>query len=228
VSELNKTRKIFIVDDHPVVRQGLNQLIAHDPDLVVCGEADNTSAALQAIALEVPDILILDLSLHDEDGFGLIDTIRRDYPGIMVLVLTLHDETFHAERALRAGAFGYLTKQEASEKVLAAIRSLLSGQMYVSERISPGLVERLLGGATLQSDSIMDRLSDRECQVFEMIGHGKSVQEIADELDLSVKTIETYRGQILKKLFLKNSLELTRYAVRWVVNKKTPSTFTDF
>ena len=217
MSDLKEQKKIFIIDDHPIVRQGLTQLIAQEPDLVVCGEAARTADALVGLARETPDVVILDLSLNEEDGLGLIKTIRGDYPGITVLVLTMHDETFYAERALRAGALGYLTKQEASANVLAAIRSLLGGEMYVSDHISPRLVKRLLDGATPNDDPLMDRLSNRERQVFESIGLGNSMQDIADELDLSVKTVETYRGHILEKLYLRNSRELVQYAVRWVL-----------
>ena len=222
MSDLKEQKKIFIIDDHPIVRQGLTQLIAQEPDLVVCGEAARTADALVGLARETPDVVILDLSLNEEDGLGLIKTIRGDYPGITVLVLTMHDETFYAERALRAGALGYLTKQEASANVLAAIRSLLGGDMYVSDHISPRLVKRLLDGATLNDDPLMDRLSNRERQVFESIGLGNSMQDIADELDLSVKTVETYRGHILEKLYLRNSRELVQYVVRWVLKRRSP------
>ena len=222
MSDLKEQKKIFIIDDHPIVRQGLTQLIAQEPDLVVCGEAARTADALVGLARETPDVVILDLSLNEEDGLGLIKTIRGDYPGITVLVLTMHDETFYAERALRAGALGYLTKQEASANVLAAIRSLLGGEMYVSDHISPRLVKRLLDGATPNDDPLMDRLSNRERQVFESIGLGNSMQDIADELDLSVKTVETYRGHILEKLYLRNSRELVQYVVRWVLKRRSP------
>ena len=222
MSDLKEQKKIFIIDDHPIVRQGLTQLIAQEPDLVVCGEAARTADALVGLARETPDVVILDLSLNEEDGLGLIKTIRGDYPGITVLVLTMHDETFYAERALRAGALGYLTKQEASANVLAAIRSLLGGDMYVSDHISPRLVKRLLDGATPNDDPLMDRLSNRERQVFESIGLGNSMQDIADELDLSVKTVETYRGHILEKLYLRNSRELVQYVVRWVLKRRSP------
>ena len=221
MSDPEKQKKIFIIDDHPIVRQGLTQLIAQETDLVVCGEAARIADALVGLARENPDVVILDLSLDEEDGLGLIKTIRGDFPGITVLVLTMHDETFYAERALRAGALGYLTKQEASANVLTAIRSLLGGEMYVSDHISPKLVERLLDGSVRNGDPLMAGLSHRERQVFESIGQGKSVQEIADELDLSVKTVETYRGHILEKLYLRNSRELVQYAVRWVLKRKS-------
>jgi DNA-binding NarL/FixJ family response regulator len=182
---------------------------------------------LAGLARETPDVVILDLSLNEEDGLGLIKTIRDDYPGITVLVLTMHDETFYAEQALRAGALGYLTKQEASANVLTAIRSLLGGEMYVSDVISPRLVKRLLGGPTMNNDPLMDRLSDRERQVFESIGLGLTMQDIAVELDLSSKTVETYRGHILEKLYLRNSRELTQYAVRWALKRKSPPSTLD-
>ena len=214
------TKKVFVIDDHPVVRQGLKQLIGQEPDLMVCGEADDPTEALTGLAATHPDLVVLDLSLSNGDGIRFIETIRQEFPETVVLVLTMHDETFFAERALRAGAAGFLTKQEASENVLAAIRTLLGGDMYVSDRISPRLVKRLLDGGSLVDDSLLTQLSKREHQVFGMIGRGRTVSEIALELDLSAKTIETYRGHIKEKLYLKDSLELTRYAVRWSLRRK--------
>lgn len=215
------TKKVFVIDDHPVVRQGLIQLIDQEADLVVCGESDDPTDALALLAATQPDLLILDLSLSNGDGIKFIKTIRHDHPDIAVLVLTMHEETFFAERALRAGAAGFLTKQEASENVLAAIRTLLAGDMYVSDRISPRLVKRLLDGGSLRDAPPQSKLSDRERQVFKMIGRGRTVPEIADELELSTKTIETYRGHIKEKLYLRDSMELTQYAVRWSLRRES-------
>ena len=218
VSDLKK--KVFVLDDHPIVRQGLAELISQEPDLAISGDSDDPRAALEAFGREVPDIVVVDLSLDDSDGLDFIRTVRKDYPGVAVLVLTMHDESFFAERALRAGASGYLTKQEASEKVLIAIRSLLGGDIFVSDRISPKLVERLLNGGALNDDPLMGRLSNREQEVFRRIGRGQSIQEISRDLDLSAKTVETYRGHIKEKLFLKDSRELTQYATRWVLSRE--------
>jgi DNA-binding NarL/FixJ family response regulator len=215
------TKKVFVIDDHPVVRQGLIQLIGQEPDLVICGEADDPTEALAGLAATHPDLVILDLSLSNGDGIKFIQTIRQEYPDTAVLVLTMHDETFFAERALRAGAAGYLTKQEASENVLTAIRTLLGGDMYVSDRISPRLVKRLLDGGSLRDGPLLTHLSEREQQVFKMIGRGRTVTEIASELALSTKTIETYRGHIKEKLYLRDSRELTQYAVRWSLRRES-------
>jgi DNA-binding NarL/FixJ family response regulator len=215
-----EAKKIFLIDDHPVVRQGLKQLIGQEPDMTVCGEAEDPNEALEGLAETRPDLVILDLSMNNGDGIGFIKSIRQKYPDMAVLVLTMHDETFFAERALRAGASGFLTKQEASDKVLAAVRTLLAGDMYVSNRISPRLVKRLLEGGSLRDDPLMSHLSARERQVFVMIGRGRTVSEIADELKLSTKTIETYRGNIREKLYLRDSRELTQYAVRWSLRRE--------
>jgi len=221
MSQTSTKKRILVVDDHPIVRQGLSQLIAQEPDLVICGEAESSTQALRDLTEKQPHIVILDLSLGQDDGFELIKTIRRDYPGVFVLVLTMHDETYFAERALRAGATGYVTKQEAGESVLFAIRSLLEGAMYVSDQISPKLIKRLRERRTLHDDPLMGRLSNRERQVFTRIGRGDTVQEIAQALGLGVKTVETYRAKIREKLDLRDSMELKRYAVRWILSRES-------
>ena len=216
-------KKIFVVDDHPIVRHGLFELIRQEPDLVVSGESHDSVSALDAFELDCPDIVIIDFSLSLTDDMDFIKTLRSRYPGVAVLVLTMHDEAFFAELALRGGAMGYLTKQEASENVLTAIRSLLDGELYVSDRISPKLVKRLIGGGSLRGEILPGRLSVRERQVFLGIGDGKTVQEIARGLGLSVKTVETYCEHIKEKLGLDDSRELTRYAIRWILDRLPPS-----
>lgn len=210
--------KVFLVDDHPIVRRGLTQVIDPTEDLTVCGEAENAASALRGIAQAGPDIVVVDLALESGDGLELIKSIRSQFGSLPILVLTMHDEPFYAERALKAGAQGFLTKQEASEEVVDAIYRILRGETYVSERVSPDLLKRLLTGADDEEDSFVARLSDRELQVFTLIGEGHSTQEIADELHLSVKTIETYRAHIKRKLELEDSRKLVQYAIRWVIS----------
>ena len=212
-------KKIYLVDDHPLVRQGLTQLILEEPDLSVCGDTADSPSALREISQERPDVVIVDLSLKDGDGIELIKSIRTQFPDLAILVLTMHEESFYAERALRAGAQGYLTKQEASENVVQAIRQLLAGDIYVSERLSPKLLKRLIRGTVGDSEPLIARLSDRELQVFILIGDGRSTQQVAEKLHLSVKTIETYRANIKDKLRLKDARDLVQYATRWVLRQ---------
>ena len=209
--------RVLLVDDHPIVRQGLARLISQEADLEVCGEAGDVPAALQAVGDLSPDIVVADLSLKEGSGIDLIKTLRSQSSDIPILVLTMHEESFYAERALRAGARGYLTKQEASEKILTAIRQVVLGEIYVSDRLSPKLLQRLITGAPNTDDPLVSRLSDRELQVFLLIGEGRGTQEIATQLHLSVKTIETYRAHLKEKLDLRDARELVQYAIRWVV-----------
>jgi DNA-binding NarL/FixJ family response regulator len=210
--------KVFLVDDHPIVRQGLARLLSAESDLEVCGEAEDEPTALQALHEAKPDILVVDLSLKKGSGIDLIKSVRVQFPELPVLVLTMHEESFYAERALRAGARGYLSKQEASEKILTAIRSIIKGEIYVSDRLSPKLLRRLITGSPDDDEPLISRLSDRELQVFLLIGQGRGTQEIADDLNLSVKTIETYRAHLKVKLGLKDARELVQYAIRWVLS----------
>lgn len=212
---MTETARIFIVDDHPIVRQGLTQLISQEPDLLVCGEAEGAPAALQAITKLRPDVVIVDISLKEGDGIDLIKSICARHDEIRILVLSMHEEMFIVERALRAGASGYLPKQEASDKVLTAIRGILAGDLYVSESLSPKLMARLLAGKAARGEDAVTRLSDRELQVFQRIGEGMGTQQIAGAMNLSVKTIETYREHIKEKLGLKDARQLMQYAIRW-------------
>jgi len=214
---MTKPTRVLLVDDHPIVRQGLARLISQEEDLDVCGEAGDVPGAIQAVNDLHPDIVVADLSLNEGSGIDLIKTLRTQSPEIPILVLTMHEESFYAERALRAGARGYLTKQEASEKILTAVRQVVRGELYVSDRLSPKLLQRLITGAPDSDDPLVSRLSDRELQVFLLIGEGRGTQEIADQLNLSVKTIETYRAHLKEKLDLKDARELVQYAIRWVV-----------
>jgi DNA-binding NarL/FixJ family response regulator len=205
-----------VVDDHPIVRQGLSQLINQEPDLMVCGQAEDARTALDAIDPSQPDILIVDVSLDGPDGIELLKTIRANDSRLPVLILSMHDESLYAERALRAGANGYIMKQEATERVLVAIRQILGGEVYVSERMAKKMVQQFIGGSGISRRSIIDELTDRELEVFRLIGQGHGTRQIAEELHLSVKTVESYYAHIKEKLFLKNARELVQHAVQWV------------
>ena len=209
-------RKILIVDDHPIVRDGLIRLIHEEQSLTVCGQAEDAHQALKAISESRPDMAIVDITLKNSDGIDLMKSIRSQYPKLPVLILSMHDETLYAERALRAGAMGYIMKQEASEKLMEAVHEILSGQIYCSDNISRRVMRKFARGKADIKDSPIDSLSDRELQVFRLIGCGYRTSEIAKKLYLSVKTIETYRTHIKEKLNLANSAELLRYAILWV------------
>jgi DNA-binding NarL/FixJ family response regulator len=211
--------RIFIVDDHPIVRRGLAQLINQEEDLVICGEADNAETALEALKKVKPDLAIVDISLRGIDGFELTKLIRARFDSIPVLVVSMHDESLFAERALRVGARGYIMKQEAIEKMMEAIRKVLRGELYVSERVSANIVKRFVDGKAEGVSSPEELLSDREMEVFQLIGQGFGTRQIADQLHVSVKTVETYRANIKEKLNLKNAAELMKHAVHWTESR---------
>lgn len=212
-----KTR-VFVVDDHPIVRQGLSQLINREPDLTVCGEAEDARTALDRIAPSEADILIVDVSLEGPDGIELLKTIRSRDSKLPVLMLSMHDESLYAERALRAGANGYIMKQEATEKVLVAIRRILQGDVYLSDRLTTTMLQQYVRGGAATKSSPLLNLTDRELEVFRLIGEGHGTRQIADELHLSVKTIESYQAHIKEKLALRNARELVQHAIEWTVN----------
>lgn len=217
-------RKVFIVDDHPIVREGLAQMIRREPDLTVCGEAEDAHTALQMIYAVKPDILIVDISLHGPDGLDLLKSMRAEDPTLPVLILSMHDESIYAERSLRAGANGYIMKQEATENVLVALRRILNREIYVSPQIANKMLRRFVSaGAAHGKHSSMDELSDRELEVLRLMGQGHSTRQIADALHLSVKTVETYQAHLKEKLALKNSRELVQYAIEWTMNAKVTS-----
>jgi DNA-binding NarL/FixJ family response regulator len=217
VNQPNKTR-VFVVDDHPIVRQGLSQLINREPDLMVCGEAEDARTALDAIAPSKPDILIVDVSLDGPDGIELLKTVRSRDARLPVLMLSMHDESLYAERALRAGANGYIMKQEATERVLIAIRQIVGGEVYVSDRMAQKMMHQFIGRPGGAKRSTMDELTDRELEVFRLIGQGHGTRQIAEELHLSIKTVESYYAHIKDKLSLKNARELVQHAVQWVTS----------
>jgi DNA-binding NarL/FixJ family response regulator len=216
-------RKVFIVDDHPIIREGLAQMINREPDLAVCGDAQEMHEALQAIEVQKPDILIVDISLNGPDGLDLLKNIRTKDPSLPVLVLSMHDESIYAERALRAGANGYIMKQEATERVLIALRRILNREIYVSDRVADKMLRRFVGGgrSSVVKRSPLDALSDRELEVLHLIGEGHGTRQIAQELHLSIKTVESYQSHLKEKLSLKNSRELMQYAIQSALWEKT-------
>jgi DNA-binding NarL/FixJ family response regulator len=215
----NAKTRIFIVDDHPVVREGLSLMMNREPDLAVCGEAEEASSALQSISTLKPDFLIVDISLNGPDGLDLLKAVRVRFPNLPVLILSMHDESIYAERALRAGANGYIMKQEATDRVLVAIRQILSHKVYVSDRIANQMLQQYINGSGAEKRSPVADLSDRELEVFRLIGEGHSTRMIAEALHLSVKTVESYQAHIKEKLALKNGRELVQRAIQWNVGE---------
>jgi len=207
-------RRIWIVDDHPIVRQGLAQLIDGEADLIVCGQSEDAYGSLAAIRQARPDLVLLDVSIKDGDGLELLKELKSFDPSMPVLMLSMHDEALYTERALRAGARGYIMKQEAPQTLLTAVRKVLSGQVYVSDKMGVVLLQRMVGGKKGTGELPMDRLTDRELEVFRMIGAGLSVKAIADKLCLSAKTVEAHREHIKEKLNMKSSAELLRFAIQ--------------
>jgi DNA-binding NarL/FixJ family response regulator len=215
----SKTR-LLILDDHPMMREGLAQLINNEPDLTVCGQAGTGVEGLEMVANLKPDLLLADISLPDKSGIEVIKDSLALHPEVPVLVISMHDETLYAERILRAGARGYIMKQEGGLKLMAAIRQVLTGKIYVSEKISAKILESFSTRAEPAARRPMENLSDREFEVLQLLGQGKGTSEIAKQLHLSAKTVEAHRANIKRKLELKTGPELVRYAVRWVETQK--------
>jgi len=211
-----KKVKILIVEDHEIFRLGIKELINHEPDLAVCAEAEDVDTARALINAFQPDMVIIDITLKKSNGMDLIKEINSYHKTMKMLVLSMHDELLYAERSLQAGAQGYIMKQETSKSIVKAIRHILQGNIYVSDNIMSNLLNRVRTGQDTFEKSPVENLSDRELEVLRMIGQGRSTGEIADEMNLSVRTISTYRERIKEKLQLKNSAELVRYAVHWV------------
>ncbi len=209
-------KRILLVDDHAVVRYGIAQLINQQSDLMVCGEEENAGNALSAIAKLKPDLVIADISLKDSSGLELMRNIKAQHAGLPVLVVSTHDEAIYAEIAFRAGALGYLMKGDALDKVVSAIRRVLGGNVYVSDALAARMLQHQVRGQKDIQQSPVEGLSDREMEVFQLIGQWKKTKEIAQELHLSIKTIEYYREQIKQKLDLKSAVDLTQYATSWV------------
>ena len=207
-------QKVFIVDDHPMVREGLKSLI-NQADLRVCGEAENANDALKGILDTKPDAVIVDLSLKEGSGLDLIKHIKSRAPDAAVIVVSMHDERHYAERTIRAGARGYIMKGESSSKVVGALRDVLDGKLYLSPEMRAMFVERFVGGAPANTASPVDALSNRELEVFRLLGQGYETRRIAEMLELNIKTVQTFCAKIKEKLQLGNASELLREAVRW-------------
>jgi DNA-binding NarL/FixJ family response regulator len=207
--------KIFLVDDHPLVREWLANLINQQEDLGVCGEASEGSAALELVGTAKPDIVIVDISLEGGSGIELIKNIKALHAGVLMLVLSMHDETLYAERALRAGARGYIMKREATKKILQGIRSVLAGKLFISEQMNAMMAEKFVEGKPRGTSSPIEELSDRELEVFQLMGRGLTTRQIADKLHVSFKTIQAFHARIKDKLNLSNATELLREAIRW-------------
>jgi DNA-binding NarL/FixJ family response regulator len=216
----SRRNKIFLIDDHPIVRQGLALLINREVDLEVCGDAEGAPSALTALETTQPDLVIVDISLNGPDGLDLLKTIRLKDPHVPVLVLSMHDEATYAERSLRAGANGYIMKQEATDKVLIAIRRILGGEVYLSERLTNKMLQQIVRGTDPVKQSPMSQLSDRELEIYRLIGSGHATRQIADELHISVKTVESYQAHIKVKLSLRSARELVQHAIEWTVAEK--------
>ena len=214
-------KRILIVDDHPMMRQGLAQLIGAEPDLAVCGEAENASLALETVSALKPDLVLADISLPGKNGLELIKDFQALQPGLPILVISMHDESLYAERVLRAGGRGYIMKQEGGKKLMLAIRQVLSGKIYVSEKISADILETFSGHRAGTEGSPVEKLTDREFEVFQAVGQGQGTRDIAEKLHLSIKTVEAHRANIKTKLRLKSAVELVRYAVRWAESQGT-------
>jgi DNA-binding NarL/FixJ family response regulator len=216
---VRKRAKVLIVDDHPVVRYGLLQMLANEPDFEICGEAASAQEALALVDQCNPDVAVVDISLKGTNGIELIKQIHAMRPEARILVSSMHDEKLFAERALRAGANGYINKQVAVTEMVSAIRRVLSGKVYLSPSMTERMVERAARIDSDASRSVIQRLSDRELEVFSLLGDGLSTREVAQRLNLSVKTIETHRAQIKRKLGLRNSTELIQRAVEWTLRQ---------
>jgi len=208
-------RSVFIVDDHSLVREGLTNLINGQNDLIVCGEAKDSADAIDGIAKARPDVAVIDISLANESGLELIKHLVRQFPQVAVVVLSMHDEALYAERALRAGARGYVMKHETSKSVLASIRRVLAGGVYVSERIVNRMALRLTSSRRSIASSPVERLSDRELEIFQLLGQGRRPSEIAGDLKLSLKTVQAYCARAKEKLGVTSLTELLRAAIRW-------------
>jgi DNA-binding NarL/FixJ family response regulator len=207
--------RIFIVDDHPMTRAGLTHLINHQPETLVCGEAENAAEALDRMAVSRPDLMLIDITLPGKSGLELIKDVRAIRPDLAILVISMHDESLYADRVLRAGARGYITKHEGGDKLISAIRHVLSGKIYVSESMSAHILEIFSGGQPVTNRSSIQNLSDREFEVFQALGEGLSSHEIAKKLHLSAKTVDAHRANIKTKLKINTTAELISFAARW-------------
>lgn len=222
VQPIHSKSRFMVVDDHPLLRDGLMKLLSAQDDLESCGEADNVADAKRLVAAQKPALMLLDLRLKSGDSLDLIKTLKVESPEVKILVISQHDEMLFAERALRAGASGYVMKENATDEILAAVRCVLKGELYFSHRVGEAAVRRSLSVKPEASRTGIEQLSDRELQVFQLIGASFSTREIAAQFNLSVKTIETHRENIKQKLNLRNAGELSRCAQNWAAENLMP------
>ena len=213
-------KRILIVDDHPITRYGLTQLINHEPDLLVCGDAESAQQALTAIKIAQPDLVLADITMPGRSGLEFVKDMQAQYPHVPVLVMSMHDESIYAERVLRAGGRGYIMKNEGGEKLLEAVRHVLQGQVYVSKNMAASLLDVLTRPHSRANEATPGALSDREFEVFQLIGQGLAVRQIGRRLNLSVKTVGTHRLHIRQKLNLRTGPELIQHAVRWAATQQ--------
>jgi DNA-binding NarL/FixJ family response regulator len=211
----DRQRKIFLIDDHPLVRLWLGQLIEEHGDLVICGEADNVRDALQRIRMTQPDLAIVDISLPGGSGMDMIKTLKAQHPGLLMIVLSMHEEAVYAERAIRAGARGFVMKRETANHIMEAIYKVLCGKLAVSDAVARSFADKFGDDRLPPVGPTVDRLSDRELEVFELLGSGSDTRAIAESLGLSIKTVQAYCARIKEKLELSNATELLREALRW-------------
>jgi DNA-binding NarL/FixJ family response regulator len=216
----NPKARVIVVDDHPLFRERLCQLINDEQDMEICGEAENAQPALQIIRETSPNLAIVDITLKTSSGLELVKNIRALSIGVPVLILSMHDESLYAERALRAGAMGYITKSEEAAEVILAVRSVLAGKIYLSQEMTSTFLEGLTTRGVRVSPHSIDRLTDRELQVLDLIGRGRTSQEIGEVLKLTISTVDTYRARIKQKMNLRNSMELQHFAIRWLSERE--------
>jgi DNA-binding NarL/FixJ family response regulator len=215
-----KKHRIFLVDDHPLVRESLANLINQQPDMEICGDAEDAESARQGLETAQPHLVVVDISLKSISGLDLIREIRQTFPSILTMVLSMHEESMYAERAFRAGAKGYLIKRETSKAIVEALRKVLAGGLYLSERVALAVAEQLIRSTDSAATPIADQLSSRELEIFGLLGQGITTAHIAENLKLSLKTVQSYCGRIKEKLHLSNSVELLREAVCWYENQR--------
>ncbi|MCP4573542.1 MAG: response regulator transcription factor [bacterium] len=213
---MNDVTRLLIVDDHPLVRSGIKSLLQLESDLVVCGEAEDAQSALEVIAAEKPDLVLVDISLKNSNGLNLLKDIAQNYPSIMTLAVSMHDEYTYAIRCLKAGASGYIMKQSGTEKILEAIRCVLDGRTYLSEGMTRNAVEQLGAGKATPGASPVEALSNRELELFQLTGQGKEISEIAEIMNISPRTVEVHRSHIKKKLGLRTSTDIFQTAYEWL------------
>ena len=216
----DKQSKVLIVDDHPLFRERLVQLVENEPDLSVCGEAETAQEAIELIRTTLPQLAIVDITLRESSGLELVKSIKALSLGVPVLVLSMHDERVYAERSLRAGAAGYITKDQDATQVVSAIRRVLSGAIYLSEQMTASVLRNLTTSGSKSSPRALDRLTDRELQVLDLIGRGQTTRRIAESLRLVIATVDTYRARIKEKLDLQNGTELQHFAIRWLAERE--------